>query len=181
MDEEFKKSNRIYNCSNPVVKNDMIDFVLGSVEFNDFFDFNLFDDLVRLEIEEKRKAIPSKNYVPAYVFSIYHLDEKVGFIEIRIGYTKGLYYGGNIGYSILEGFMNKGYATRACELIKHVAAKHKMEYIYITNSTLNIASIRVCQKLNAKFIRTVVLPEDSEMRRIDNLENVNIWKLETNN
>jgi len=96
-------------------------------------------------------------------------------IDIRIGYTEGLYYGGNIGYTIDEKYRGNGYAFIAYKLVKEVVKAHKTNLLNITNSEDNIPSIRVCQKLGAKYIHTVYLPETNDMRE-DGRDYNNIWK-----
>ena len=91
------------------------------------FSFFKFDDLtdgeIRLAVDELIPEEKNKGFVPAYKFNI--VEEKsdltVGFIDIRIGHSKGLYYGGNIGYVVCEKHRGNNFALKACKLIKVVA------------------------------------------------------------
>ena len=129
-------------------------------EFNDFMELpDLSDDVVHLVCVEKKTGVPDKKLVPSYNFAICISSEKVGEINLRIGYSDRLYYGGNIGYCVLEKYRAKGYATRACKLLVPVAKWHGMEKLLITCDHENAPSRRVCEKLGASLIRCARLPE----------------------
>lgn len=168
-------SKKFSNYNDVDVINEIDDFIKNIYSFTEFYDYQLSDGIVSLVMHEKREADHSKKFVPSYVFYIYVTDIKVGYIDIRIGYTESLYYGGHIGYAIDPAHRGNGYAGRACKLILEVARKHKMNKISISNEHNNNESIRVCQKINAQFIRTVVLPPDNNMRLEDSAEAKNIW------
>ncbi len=146
------------------------------------FEFNCFTDVHRLTDGEiylvctaKNPAIPEKNWVPAYEFIICKSGEKIGDINLRIGYTDGLYYGGQIGYDIGEKHRGNGYAGVACKLILPIMKEHKLQKVIITNEKNNTSSKRVCEKLGAKFIRVAEIPEwhnmyDEGMRYVNIFE-----------
>ncbi|MCL2188835.1 MAG: GNAT family N-acetyltransferase [Defluviitaleaceae bacterium] len=124
-----------------------------------------------------------KKHVPSYLFAICKEGEKIGNIGLRIGYGGGefgqnLYYGGQIGYDIEEAFRGNGYAVRACRLLVPVAKAHDMHILLITNDVNNHASRRVCEKLNAKLIRTVTLPEWTDLYKMGQRQsNIFEWKI----
>ncbi|MCL2376889.1 MAG: GNAT family N-acetyltransferase [Defluviitaleaceae bacterium] len=133
-------------------------------EFEDFMDEpKLSDGVICLKLETKHPADPEKDWVPMYEFGIYAGDERVGDCRLRIGYSEGMYYSGQIGYAVDETHRGKGYALRACRLLAKVAKHHKMVKLLITNDDGNIASYRVCEKLGAKFIRKAELPTWHDM------------------
>lgn len=133
--------------------------------FDGFIDLpELSDGVIRLVCTDKNPEIPEKKWVPGYVFAVCMGSEKIGTIDLRIGYGGGLhgsnlYYGGQIGYSIDEKHRGKGYAVRACKLLLPVARAHGMEKLLITNAITNDASRRVCEKLGARLLRVARLPQ----------------------
>jgi len=133
-------------------------------EFTGFFELpELSDGLIRLVCEEKKLAVPEKKYVPAYSFAVCKGSEKIGGVSFRIGYTDGLFYGGQIGYNIDEKYRGNGYAVRACRLLLPVARAHKMEKCIISNEYTNTASRRVCEKLGARLLRLARIPEWNDL------------------
>jgi RimJ/RimL family protein N-acetyltransferase len=130
------------------------------VDFNGFTDLpDLSDGVIRLVCTEKKPGDAEKKLVPAYDFAVCKGSEKIGYINLRIGYADGLYYGGQIGYGIDEKYRGNGYAGRACRLLPPVAKAHGMEKLLVTNNVTNTASRRVCEKLGTRFIRAARLPE----------------------
>ncbi len=150
------------------------------------FEFEGFAELpeqsggeIYLVCTAKKPAIPEKKYVPAYEFAICKGGEKIGEINLRIGYTDGLYYGGQIGYGIDEKHRGNGYAASACRLLLPVAKAHGMKKLLITNNQTNTASRRVCEKLGARLLRLARLPEWHELYKQGNrFENIFEWSVE---
>lgn len=148
--------------------------------FEGFIDLpELSDGVIYLVCIEKKPAVPEKRYVPAYDFAICKGSEKIGEINLRIGYSgfgpdsSSLYYGGQIGYTVDETHRGHGYAGRACRLLRPVAKAHHMEKLLITNARENMASRRVCEKLGARLLRVARIPEWHELyqngRRFQNI------------
>ena len=132
--------------------------------FHDFIDVPaLADGGICLVCTDKKPAIPAKKYVPDYCLMICKDGEKIGYIDLRIGYTDGLYYGGQIGYGVEEAHRGNGYAAAACRLLLPVARAHGMQKLLITNNHTNTASRRVCEKLGARLVRVARLPEWHEL------------------
>jgi predicted acetyltransferase len=150
------------------------------VIFTEFIDLpTLADDEIELVCIAKKPAIPEKKYVPAYEFEIRKDGNRIGDIGLRIGYTEGLYYCGNIGFGVDELFRGHGYAAMACNLLIPIMKAHGMKKITITNDIDNIPSKRTCEKVGAKFIRIARLPEWTELyspsRRFSNIYE---WSIE---
>jgi predicted acetyltransferase len=146
------------------------------VVFEDFIDVpDLTDGEIELACIGKKPAIPEKKWVPAYEFEIRRGSSRVGRINLRIGYTDSLYYGGQIGYGVDEQYRGHGYASKACWLLEPVIHAHGMKKALITNNLTNIASRRTCEKLGAKFIRTACLPEWHNLYK-EGLRFVNIFE-----
>jgi Acetyltransferases, including N-acetylases of ribosomal proteins len=144
--------------------------------------FEGFDDIpplsdggLELVCTDKKPAEPERKYVPAYVFEMQKNGERVGEINLRIGYTDGLYYGGQIGYNIDEPFRGYGYAGAACRMAAAVARVHGMTKLLITNELGNTASCRVCEKLGARLVRVARLPEWHDLYK-DGQRYVNIFE-----
>ena len=130
------------------------------VVFEGFLDLpQLTDGVVSLECTAKKPAIPEKNWVPSYSFDICGGGVRIGAANLRVGYTEGLYYGGHIGYGIDEAHRGNSCAARACRLLAGVARAHGMAKLLITNERSNAASMRVCEKLGARLLRTAPVPE----------------------
>jgi RimJ/RimL family protein N-acetyltransferase len=150
------------------------------VRFDGFIDLpELSDGVIHLVCTAKMPGDAEKKLVPAYDFAVCKGSEKIGEINLRIGYTEGLYYGGQIGYGTDEKYRGNGYAGRACRLILPVAKAHCMKKLLITNNHTNMASRRVCEKLGARLVRRARLPEwhilYQEGRRFSNIYE---WSIE---
>jgi RimJ/RimL family protein N-acetyltransferase len=150
------------------------------VEFNGFIDFNeMIDGDIYLVCTEKKPALPEKKFVPAYEFAVCRGGEKIGHINLRTGYTDGLYYGGQIGYGIDERFRGNGYAAAACRLLAPVVKAHGMKKLLITNSRDNLSSRRVCEKLGARLLRLARLPEWHDLyKEGERYVNIFEWSVE---
>jgi RimJ/RimL family protein N-acetyltransferase len=132
--------------------------------FDDFIDVPaLSSGEIFLVCTEKIPGDPEKKWVPAYRFAICKGGGKVGEVNLRIGYNDSLYYSGQIGYAVDEGHRGKGYAAQACRLVLPVAKAHGMTKLLITNNVANDASRRVCEKLGARLLREVRLPEWTDL------------------
>ncbi len=149
-------------------------------EFEAFLNLGeLSQDGIYLVCTAKSPAIPEKKFVPAYHFAVCKGGEKIGDIDLRIGYTDGLYYGGNIGYSIDEKHRGNGYAVTACRLLRPLAKAHGMKKLLITNNPANTASRRVCEKLGARLVRKARLPEWHDLYKAGGrFENIFEWDVE---
>jgi len=156
------------------------------VKFDGFIEIpELSDGVIHLVCMAKKPAIPEKKYVPAYDFAVCKGSEKVGEINLRIGYagfgpdSSSLYYGGQIGYGIDEAYRGNGYAGRACRLCLPVARAHGMEKLLITNNVTNTASRRVCEKLGLKLVRVARIPEWHDLyKEGQRFSNIFEWSVE---
>ena len=129
----------------------------------DFFDLEGKDISkynVRIVCYEYSPGNPVKNLVPGYKFNITEKSSGtiLGKIDLRLGFTAGLYYGGHIGYSVNPEYQNMGIATIACRIVLQIAKAHGFKKIIITNNPDNKASARVCEKSGAKLVRIADLP-----------------------
>ncbi len=132
----------------------------------EFMDYDyLTDGEIDLKIIEKIPANEEKGYVPAYKYKItlHNQEESIGAIDIRIGYTQSLYYGGQIGYRIEEHYRGNSYATKACKLIKEVAIAHGMKQLSITCNPENLPSRRTCEKAGLQLKEIVDIPPHHDL------------------
>ena len=131
----------------------------------------VFDEFIEENIE--------KGYPPAIMYNIVlkATKEIVGHCSAKIGYNEILYYAGHVGFSVKEEFRGNGYATEAVNLIKKVFKLNKMSWIYITNNPDNNASVRVCEKVGAKFVKMMEFPEQDLKRFAVQDSYKNIWEL----
>ncbi len=150
------------------------------VRFDDFIEpGELTDGEIALVCMRKSPAIPEKKWVPGYEFEIVKDGVKVGQVGLRIGYTDGLYYGGQIGYMVDAAARGHGYAGRACELLKPVMRAHGMKIALITNDVNNAPSRRVCEKLGARHVRTAALPAWHDLyQKGERKSNIYEWRIE---
>ena len=104
--------------------------------------------------------------------------ETIGKTNLRVGYTEGLYYGGNIGYMVDQAQRGNGYAVRACRLLARVARAHGMTKLLITNRHDNAASMRVCEKLGARLLRVAPTPAWHDLyQKGDRFGNIYEWRI----
>ncbi|MCL2670690.1 MAG: GNAT family N-acetyltransferase [Clostridiales bacterium] len=126
---------------------------------------NLRTDEIFLRLDRTAAANPERGWVPAYHFTVCRASDaaELGFCDLRIGYTEGLYYGGHIGYTIYAPHRGYHYAAKACLLLFELARRHGMPYLYITCNPDNAASRRSCEYAGGSFVNVVDLPPDNDM------------------
>ncbi len=145
------------------------------------FEFLDVSDLKTGEISLKlRKQVPGNlkgDRLPDYRF--YILDSRgnrVGECDLRVGHNEKVFYGGNIGYRVYENFRGNHYAAKAVTLLKILAKRHGMEFLYISCSPENKASYRTCEIAGGKLLGTFTLPADNDMRLRDGEEEKCVFK-----
>lgn len=126
----------------------------------------LHSDELRLELERTAGADPVRDYVPAYYFFICLPDgTKVGRCDLRIGHSRKLYFGGNIGYTVFPDYRGHHYAEKACRLLFELARRHGLGHVIITCSPDNLPSRHSCEHLGGRLLEIAELPADNDMRR----------------
>ena len=161
--QELIKDGKYHDCDlYALVKEDFEN--LYKPEKQDFFDLDgkdLSKHNVKLVCYEYAAGNPEKKYVPVYKFDITEKSSgtDLGKIDLRLGFSDGLYYGGHIGYTVNSEYQNMGIATIACKIVLQIAKAHGFKKIIITNNHSNRASARVCEKSGARLIRVAKLPE----------------------
>lgn len=136
-------------------------------------------DRIVLSIDKFIPENKEKGYVPAILYHVILKRENkvIGHCSARLGWNESMYYCGHVGYSIDEEYRGNGYAVEAVNLVKEIFKANKMNFIYITNSPDNHASIRVCEKLGAKFIKIMEFTEQDLKRFAAQDSFKNIWEL----
>lgn len=125
---------------------------------------DLRDQDIVLQLDKTSEAVPEKNWVPAYYFSICLPDgTKIGSCDLRIGHSSRLYYGGNIGYGIDATYRGRHYAMKACRLLFRLARKHDLDYVLITCDPANTASSRTCELAGGELLETACIPAWHDM------------------
>lgn len=133
----------------------------------DFLDTSfLCDGELMLSLERTAPADPVRGWVPAYHFHICLSDgTKIGSCDLRLGHNRGLYYGGNVGYTVFPDYRGRHYAEKACRLLFKLAKRHDLGWLIITCQPENIPSRRTCERLGGELLEIAPLPEDNDMRR----------------
>ncbi len=123
----------------------------------------LTDGELTLKSSQNIAAVPARNWLPIYDFTMQVNGETAGAINLRVGNTFSIVmYGGHIGYGVEMAFRGHHYAERACRLLLPLATAHGLTTLWITTAPDNISSRRTCERLGAWFVETVPLPEDDE-------------------
>ena len=88
-----------------------------------FFDAQvLTDGEILLMLDKTVPGSPAEKWLPSYHFTICdRAGHRAGQCDLRIGYSEGVYYGGNIGYRVEEPYRGNHYAGKACRLLFHLA------------------------------------------------------------
>jgi tagatose 1,6-diphosphate aldolase len=88
----------------------------------------------------------------------------VGGIGLRIGstYPVEMYYG-HLGYHVFPIARGRHYAERACRLLLPLARQHGLKPIWITCNPDNYASRRTCERLGARLVSIVPVPEEDPL------------------
>lgn len=150
-------------------KYDFFPFTCGYLEREPefaFFDAKVMTDgEILLMLDKKVAGDPMKAWLPSYHYAICDkAGHRMGICDLRIGYNRNVYFGGNIGYGIDEPYRRNHYAGKACRLLFGLAKRHGMDYLVITCNPENFPSRRTCEYAGGILERIVDLPMDNEMR-----------------
>ena len=119
-----------------------------------------FDGEITLRVAAVSGADGKKGFVPMYRFEIVRLSDgaAVGAADLRLGYVRNTYYGGNVGYSVKPEYRGNAYARKAVRLLFEIARAHRMPYLIISCSAGNDASRKTLEHLNGTLLETGVPP-----------------------
>jgi RimJ/RimL family protein N-acetyltransferase len=116
---------------------------------------------LQLEFEKIVPGDESRSLVPFYHFKIKNCDyEVVGHINFRVGDSNHVRQtAGHIGFEILPKFRGRSYAYQACLALRSFA-RQEYDKVVLTAAPENSPSIRIIEKLGAKFIDEVEVAVD---------------------
>ena len=125
------------------------------------------DGEITLHVTSVNDADEKRGYVPMYHFDIVRISDgtKIGETDLRLGFVQNTYYGGNIGYTVLEAYRGNGYARKAMPFVFAIARAHGMPYVIISCREENIASKKTLERLNGTLLETRVPPSYSALYR----------------
>jgi predicted acetyltransferase len=122
------------------------------------------DGVIELRIAFTYDGNGDKGTVPFYGCRIClaGTDTRVGTISLRLNVDQNqeLYYDGHIGYFIKEEFRGKEYGVRGCKLASYLALIEGITELMISCNVENHSSIRVIEKLGAKMVDTIDVPDE---------------------
>lgn len=128
---------------------------------SDFF----IDDELQLIIIEKTITSKPDDTIPVYRFQMINrfTKEDIGGITLKAGYTDNIVkYRGNIGFTVNEKFRGRNYAVRSCKLLIPLIKFLNLSPIYLTCDADNYASKKSIEKIGARFLEEMIIPDDSE-------------------
>lgn len=124
----------------------------------------LKNDEINLHLSKTVQADADKGWLPAYHFDICLPNgTKAGLCDLRIGYNRNIYYGGNIGYAVHPEHRGHYYAGKTCLLLFGLARMHGMTSLIITCNPDNFASRKTCEYSGGILEAVVDLPADNDM------------------
>jgi tagatose 1,6-diphosphate aldolase len=87
-----------------------------------------------------------------------------GTISFRVANTDHIrLYSGHIGYGVFPPARGRHYSQRAVQLIQPLARAHGMDHLWITCNPDNLASRRTCEKLGAKLVEIIDIPDHNPL------------------
>ena len=92
------------------------------------------DGEITLRLSSASGPDAGRGFVPSYHFEIMRIADGavLGAIDLRLGYVRNTYYGGNVGYSVKPEHRGNAYAQKAVRLLFEIARTHQMPYLIIT-------------------------------------------------
>lgn len=141
----------------------------------------LTDGVVALKLIKAVPADEKTGFVPAYKFAITRAEDgaDAGHIELRTGYVRNTYFGGNIGYDVDEAFRGQGYAARAVKLLLPLAKRHAMPYVIVCCMVDNAASRATIEHAGGTLAETVDIPSFCGMYREGRRGKISIYRIAT--
>ena len=106
---------------------------------------------VRLEL--------SLHYKDQYYFNVYDKEHnRIGECNLYLTNDKDVYYLGNIGYEIFSQYQGHHYSEECSKLLIELANNIGVKEVILTANPNNLASLKIINRLGAKFIEVVKVP-----------------------
>ena len=114
-----------------------------------------------LRFEKAVPVIPGGELVTYYHFKILNEENLVvGHINFRVGDTNHVKMcAGHVGYGIIENHRGNHYSYHACKALGPFIRQH-YEQVILTADPSNQPSLRTLEKLGARFIDVMEVPQD---------------------
>lgn len=127
----------------------------------------LSDGEVRLALTDAGPADEQKGDLPYYRFDILGESDAaiLGSCDLRVGYTRNSYYGGNIDYTMAAEHGGHYYAEKACRLLFRLAALHGMPHLYIRCAADDQPSRRMLEALGGELAECGPAPSYTALYR----------------
>jgi len=125
----------------------------------------LRDDDLTLRLNDARMDVSGVEPVPTYRFQMVNSvsTATMGGLNLRIGTRENLVrYRGHVGFTVDVAYQGHGYAGRGCLLVVPLARKHGLSSLWITCNPDNVASRRTCERIGARLVEIVPVPEGTE-------------------
>lgn len=126
---------------------------------------NLRAGPVWLRLDKIGPGDDSQGLVPFYRFDLMHENAVVGNMTLKVGHTTHVtQYVGHIGYNVHEEHRGNSYSYYGCFALIPLIRVH-FDSIIITVEVGNTPSIRIIEKLKARFINEVQVSENDPAYR----------------
>lgn len=89
-------------------------------------------------------------------------NEIIGRVDLRLADTEHVYYEGHVGYYVKPEYRGNRYTIDAIQELIPLAKSYRLSELTFACSPDNMASIKVIQRLGAKFIECVPIPKGNE-------------------
>ena len=139
---------------------------LPSVAGFTFFDPGVLrDNELILRLKDALMDVSGVEPIPTYRFQMVNdvSAETMGGLNLRIGTDENLVRNrGHIGFTVDGAYRGHGYAGRGCLLVLQLARNHGLGSLWITCDPDNMPSRRTCERIGARLVEVVSVPEGTE-------------------
>lgn len=122
---------------------------------------NMYSGPIKLIFEKLVDVKPGGGLVPFYHFTIRDKEGiVVGHINFKVGETNHIKQCvGHIGYEVSPEYRGNAYSYFACNAIR-AFIRVFYDKVILTCDPENIPSIKIIERLNAKFLNEIWVPKD---------------------